>query len=122
MANGITSSAPGASTAGKKVWEVNHDPVIACSNPIAIPPATASGIDDRLPINAAPRAGTIKSVSLPTCRDPITEPARIPASPAIIAASIQLYNASRLGLYPSNTAPFSLPAAARVAKPMRVKR
>ena len=47
-------------------------------------------------------------------------PTMMTASVAVIDASTQLTAASRCGEYPSRTAPFSLPAAALVARPNRV--
>ncbi len=47
---------------------------------------------------------------------------RITANPARTEATIQLIEPMRSGEIPTRSAPFSLPAAARVANPKRVKR
>ncbi len=88
--------------------------------PRARPPAMASGIDRRLPIRAAASAGTISAVRPIGVIVPWIGPTMITARVALTEAMTQLTAASVCGEYPSRIAPFSLPAAARVARPKRV--
>ena len=93
-----------------------------CTDPSARPPATPIGIDLSPPISAAASAGTISAVSPTGVIVPPIGPTMITARVPITEAITQLKAARRWGEYPSNTAPFSLPAAARVATPKRVNR
>ena len=122
MMSGIASRAPDCNHDGNQDSPTIQVLVNVCNMPIINAPAMASGIEDMPPIRAAPSAGTMSAVNLPTVNEPVTVPARTPAAPARREARSQLKRASLSGEYPSKTAPFSLPAAARVARPTRVKR
>ncbi len=90
-----------------------------CTAPSAKPPATAIGMERRPPIRAAASAGTIRAVSPTGVIVPAIGPTMITESVASTEAITQLMAASVCGEKPSRTAPFSLPAAARVARPKR---
>ena len=75
--------------------------------------------DRNPPSSAAASAGVMSRLVVPGS-SPEIGAMRMTAAPASIAAIIQLMAASRSGEWPSSTAPFSLSAAARVARPNRV--
>ena len=65
--------------------------------PMTRPPASASGIDDRRPMSAAPNAAITSVVNFTGFSAPVIEPTRIPASPAVPVEMIQLASARRSG-------------------------
>ena len=89
--------------------------------PMARPAAVVMANDSRPPSSAAASAGTTSSVVV-VGWSPAIGSMRMTATPASTEATAQLTAPSRSGEMPSSSAPFSLPAAARVARPNRVKR
>ena len=87
--------------------------------PMARPPAVVRAKDSRPPSSAAASAGTMSSGVVVGCR-PEMGSMRMTATPARIVASAQLAAPRRSGEMPTSSAPFSLPAAARVERPKRV--
>ena len=73
------------------------------------------------PVSAAASAGTMSKVSSVGSSGMMPR-TRMPMSPASMLPSTQFSPASRSVGIPSSTAPFSFPAAARVARPNRVNR
>ena len=120
--NGSTSRLAPCSQSGNQLRADSHVVVNVCNMPITSPPASARGMEDKRPMSAAPNGATISVENLTGFNAPVMEPTRMPASPAVRAETIQLVSASRSGEYPRRIAPFSLPAAARVARPNFVKR
>ena len=78
-----------------------------------------SANDERPPRSAAASAGTTSRLVV-VGSSPAIGSMRMTAKPASIEATIQFTAPTRSGEMPSSTAPFSLPAAARVARPNRV--
>ena len=84
----------GSADCGHQPWPARVTPALAI-DPIASPPATAPAIDVRLPMSAAPSAGTTSRISWlgwVRCRK------TMPAIPANTADSTQLAPASSCGL------------------------
>ena len=92
-----------------------------CTMPIATPAAVVMANDSSPPSSAAASAG-ITSSGVVVALMPAIGSIRITAMPAMTEATAQLTAPSRSGEMPSSSAPFSLPAAARVARPNRVNR
>lgn len=89
--------------------------------PIARPAETAGPMALKLPTSAAASAGTMNRV-YETGMSGTIGAIRMPDSPAIIVDSAQLAYAMRSGDRPVTSAPVSVSAAARVARPNRVSR
>ena len=93
------------------------------TEPSAMPPATAIGIDLQAADERGGQGRHDQSAVSPTgVIVPPMGPTTITASVPSTDAMTQLMAASFCGEYPRSTAPFSLPAAARVARPKRVNR
>ena len=88
--------------------------------PMPRPAAAVRPNERKPPSRAAASAGTISRLVVAGLMLAIGA-MRITAAPASIVASIQLTAARRLGDRPMRTAPFSLSAAARVARPKRLR-
>ena len=119
--NGSTSRTPVRKKLGNQSFDDQY-----CRRPWTAPsrrPAmVATVIERNPPRRAAPRAPTTRALRPIGVSEPCNGPAMIAATTPMTAAMIQLMAARRWGLKPSSTAPFSLPAAARVASPKRLKR
>ena len=89
--------------------------------PIPSPARAVRAKDSSRPSRAAARAGTTSS-GVVVGLMPEMGSMRITATPASTEARAQQTEPSRSGEIPTSRAPFSLPAAARVASPKRVKR
>ncbi len=101
---------------------------MSCSNrtpdwtmPRARAAATVAPNDSSRPTRAAARAGTTSRVVV-TGSSPVMGATRIPPRPARTLASTQLTAARRSGDQPSRATPVVSSAAARLARPKRVKR
>ena len=88
---------------------------------MARPAAVVIANDSSPPSSAAASAGMTSSVVV-VGLSPAMGSIRMTAIPASTEATAQHTEASRSGAMPSSSAPFSLPAAARVARPNRVNR
>ncbi len=115
----ISGSAACQSRSGIQLSSPRRLRISLCSMPMPSPASVVSVNERNPPSRAAARAGMISRLVVPGSRPEIGA-MRITAAPASIAAIIQLMAASRSGEWPSSTAPFSLSAAARVARPKRV--
>ena len=96
----------------------NHDWVMAI--PKAAPVVSQNEL--KLPSNAAASAATMRSDTVKGSMKLLIDAARMPNAPVSTVDRTQLVPASTSGENPSRTAPFSFSAAARVARPKRVKR
>ena len=117
----ITRGSPACQSSwGIQLHSVRRLRISDWAMPMARPAAVVSPNERNPPSRAAARAGTINRLVVPGS-SPAMGAMKITAAPASIEAIIQLMAASRTGECPSSTAPFSLSAAARVARPKRVR-